>query len=401
MNLFRSVQENARIAKRGRLGRGCLVATQLKPKLEAKSSNHTSEFRRGALVKLGGLQKSRELNGSVGKLLHYCSSRQRWDVDVEDLGARSLKSENLEVVHDDTPHKPFTTWLSSADLGAWQLAEVGVLLHLDTLQEVSTSSTDDGKSYPGYKCTFSAVGRARILGICNPEAFPDRSRFLLAHVASLEDQDMGGSIKDEAAIEGLLKDAVALHEKLMPGTNLVPQRWVMDSLTPRPGEKLWMVVDFWKQFLEAHVRIMKLKNAVDSCSEKIAESSADWVRDLPPADFFMMLMEMLMQTEEGQSSAAMDVVKLPPELLSVLQSLRDQVKLTVFDRKEMNRALPLQQLIQAATYREQLHILKMAVAQKKIDLQGELQHTQGISLSETLEQGVSISQDLETPLSKL
>jgi len=347
--LMRSVWETSKRAKAGQSGHRCLVATQIIRRRDedcpATAADDSSDMlrraaiddssdmlRRGAIVKLKGLKRAPELNGSVGKLLHFHPRTERWDVDVEDIGVRALRTENLMRLSDDTAHKSFGAWLTSADVGGdWQLAQVGVMLHLEKFEEITASKTSAGNRQPAYKCTFSAVGRAHISHICNPAAFADRSTFMLARVKNLADKDEGiGLMAQEARVVTLLKDLLMQHQKLTQGVSVVPKKKVLESLSAGPGAKFWEVVALWELFLQAHVRTLKLKNIVDQSLQKIAALSPDRLKDLQDK-----LTTMLTQSEEGQPSAAINVKELPSELLGELRSLRAQAKLTIFDRTKM------------------------------------------------------------------
>merc|ERR1712139_675496 len=108
------------------------------------------------------------------------------------------------------------------------------------------------------------------------------------------------------------------------------------------------------------------------------------------------LSTMLTQGEDGQKVAAINIKELPPEILSELKALRDQGELTIFDRRKIDQALPLQQLIQAETHGERLRVLETALLNEKARLEADAQESQGISLSEALEQGVFPTEDAST-----
>lgn len=386
MALMKSVQATS---KGSQPGHGCLLATQIVRRLgeEHSAAGASCALRRGSLVKLKGLQRVPELNGSVGKLLHFKVGMGRWDVDVEGTGIRSLTPENLEHVSDDTSHKPFAAWLTPADVGGdWQLAEVGVMLHLDKLENITVSGkAKTEQKQQGYRCTFSAIGCARIHRICNPDAFAEKSTFLLARIESLTDKDEGSTFEvQENHTVQMLRDLLALHVKLSPELNMVPKKKVLDGLSGQPGAKFWEAIIFWELFLQARTRMMKLKNVVDNSLQKIAELRPERLKALQEK-----LTTVLTQVGGSQSSstASIQLDDLPAELLGELRSLRTHQELTVFDRRLINEALPLQQLIQARTHRERLQIMRLALTNERARLEAEAQEAQGISLSEALEHG--------------
>jgi hypothetical protein len=384
MELMKSVQKTSESSKPGE---GCLVVSQIarRPEDGAGVDMQTDTLlRRGALVRLKGLQRSTDLNGCVGKLLHFKAGSKRWDVDVEDRGVRALRVKNLERLSDDTPHKDFKAWLTSVDVGGdWQLAEVGVMLRLDKLEDVTTTQKKGGQQHASLKCTLSAVGRAHIHHVCNPEAFAEKTTFMVAHVERLNDngQSDAGQIQREGRVVELLKENLALQRKVASEVSVVPREKVLKSLSAQPGDKFWEVVTFWEMFLQARVRTQKFKNVIDNCLQKISA--------LPPDRLAVVqekLARVLSQNEEGQP-LQIEMKDLPPELLGELRSMRSQPELSIFDRRKIDQALPLQQLIQCDSHRERLRILETALANEKAQLEMETQESQGISLSDALEHG--------------
>jgi hypothetical protein len=410
MELMRSLQDEDTMADIGESDRGCLVAAQISRGVDEDGFwglEGATKLQRGALVRLKGLQRA-EMNGSIGKLLYFSCGRGRWDVDIADVGIKALKEENLEWVSNDTPHKPFTAWRSFADVGGnWQLAEVGVVLHLDQCQEITTLKQEGGAQHSALKCTFSAVGRARVHGICNPEAFTERASTLLAEVSRFPDEDVTLAQKQhEGRTVNLMKDILVLHRKTTPKKwlSVVAKKSILDSLGARPGKEFWGVVSVWECFLQARVRMQKLRNVIDESLEKMAAElpSDESHRLAAKINSMLKASETVKKSAQGEGVHAINITDLPLALLGKFQNLGAQMEPSVFDRRAIDRALPLQQLIQAETHRERLQIFEAALLREKAELEVSADgEGEGISLSEVLEQGGHEIRELPQLLSKL
>merc|ERR1712190_336992 len=80
--------------------------------------------------------------------------------------------------------------------------------------------------------------------------------------------------------------------------------------------------------------------------------------------------EKLQQTvEQGKFSSTIDSSDLPPalwaEVQKELQAVQAQPELSIFERKRLSQALPLQQVIQATTHVERLEILEASFEAEK------------------------------------
>lgn len=406
--LMESLRASSKTQKDGPPGGGCCVASQIARCRDERSraaldASIDTGMRRGVLVRLKNLQRSPELNGMVGKLLYFNVGRGRWDVDVEDVGVRSLKQLNLEEASADVPHKPFNAWLSPADVGGdWQLAEVGVVLHLDKVEEVTTKV---GKRLAMQKCTFSVVGRARIDHIRNPAAFAERSTFLWASVAYLEDKDKGKVLlRQEGAVLKLLNDVMDLRQTLTPGLSITPIESIADSLSARAGNEFWQLIAFWEQFLHAHIHAQRLRSVIeDSVKEFTGDISEDQKEKFDVMlNGLQKLVAQFSNLTDEQKEELVDRSKrkskpgnrampeMPQPLMEKLRSLQTQaegMQLSIFDRRQIDLALPLQQLIQAESHGERLQILEAALTSEKARLEAEDGDVQDISLPEALQQG--------------
>jgi hypothetical protein len=60
------------------------------------------ELRKGAVVELQGLQASCELNGRRGVIRRYLSQKDRWEVEIEGIGIKRARFDNLKPLGDDS-----------------------------------------------------------------------------------------------------------------------------------------------------------------------------------------------------------------------------------------------------------------------------------------------------------
>eukprot|EP00746_Dinoflagellata_sp_MGD_P002654 gnl/MRDRNA2_/MRDRNA2_105195_c0_seq1.p1 gnl/MRDRNA2_/MRDRNA2_105195_c0~~gnl/MRDRNA2_/MRDRNA2_105195_c0_seq1.p1 ORF type:complete len:529 (-),score=129.77 gnl/MRDRNA2_/MRDRNA2_105195_c0_seq1:270-1817(-) len=291
-------------------------------------------LRRGSLVQIFGVQNSRELNGLLGKLLFLNPTTNRWDVDIEGgRGARSLKTENLQRVPRDTPHKAFSTWRTPSDVGGqWRLAEVGVVMHLEELKEVKVKRKKGAKAEKGYEVTLSAFGRAKILSVLNPEAFAEKTTYLRTQVQDFVDEDAEDDLvnHEKSRVDNLLRDVIQLQVSSMPKANVAIDGEMMRRLesTVQMNPGLWKLVGLWQSFLKIWSSAKKLSE-IASGEEDITE-----------------LQKKLKQTKSELSAAA---------------------------DKKIYETVPLQQMIQSPSHLERLRIFASALQKEKTQLEEKLE----------------------------
>lgn len=291
---------------------------------------------RGSLVCVSGIQKSPELNGSVGKLLSFNPKTNRWDVDIEDeIGVKSVKLENLEPAPKGIPHKAFKAWRTSADVGGqWCLAEVGVVLHLDKMKEVQVKKSKDGPAEKGYEVTLSASDRVRLRHVLNPEAFADRTTYLRVEVEDYVDQDSedGENRKEDSArMNGLLREVLQLQMSSIPKEmNIMMDKKMVQRLESTGSMKpnLWKLVALWQIYLEI-------------------QTTAKQVSELAGGEVNMKSFRRKLKESRLELEAAVN--------------------------KKIDEALPLQQLIQAKSSRERLRIFTCALQREKDSLQEKME----------------------------
>lgn len=339
---------------------GCLLATVIargEEELAADAPDGQTAMRRGDLVCLARLQKAPGLNGAAGKLLHYWQARGRWDVDVagEDRGVKALRPENLERLPEDAPHGAFHAWRTLQDAGAgWRLAEVGVVLRLEKLEEVRAKQKEGAEPEPAVKVTFSVLGkRARIRSVVNPEALAERAGHLRVKVEDLQDRDTADALEsEETRVLDLLKDVLQRpapsassprERSLVQALAVMPRPDIVEQLSAGRGKEFWELVRFWQAFLQTRSMAAKVEDIPESVLEDI-------IKHMPAI-------------QEGGEVKEEDLRKLAPELAKVFRP-----ELSVFDRANIDSALPIQLLIQADTHRERLRILEKALEREKAHL---------------------------------
>lgn len=340
---------------------GCLVATAIargEENLATPAAEHDGQaaWRRGDLVRFVGLQKSPELNGTAGKLLHYWPAQARWDVDLagEDRGVKALRPQNLERLSEDTPHEAFQAWRTLQDAGAgWRLAEVGVVLHLEKLEEVWAKKEVGAEREAACKATFSVWGkRMKIRSVVNAETLSKSGGHLRVKVDDFEDRDEIDKLEvEEARVLDLLKDvlqrpapsASSSRVSLAKLVAVMPREEVVERLSARRGKEFWELVRFWQAFLQTRALASKIDDIPES-------AIVDIIKQMPAI-------------EEGGEVKEEDLKKLAPELAKVFRP-----ELSVFDRANIDNALPIQLLIQADSHRERLLILEGALEQERAHL---------------------------------
>lgn len=407
----------------GRRAAGCFVATRIirgeededqKADEGAQEENSTvgalatpggwQQLKRGALVRIMGLQGARELNGSLGKLMRFDTATGRWDVDIENnkCGAKALKPENLEPVPEETPcsKSSFKMWRTAADVGGhWYLAEVGVVLHLDSVvQDEPVSSTrmhqygygidPRGRDVRTYKCTCSGVGRrARLRRILNPSAFARRSTYLRAEVEEFEDTDLGEqgilSVDEEVRTLRLMHEVSDLQES--SGTqdvSVLLKAEALKKLDAMRGAGFWKAVGIWHAYLTARVQARKVR-----VNEKRLE---ELIQQLP-----LHTLERFHQ-KLADPAQTIQISDLPDELRKEFEMLHKSSPLSPAELEEIDFALPLQQILQADTEEERIWILQESILREKERLEVASQKTPLEILqghedvdgdSETLEEG--------------
>mmetsp|Transcript_16628 Transcript_16628/g.30894 ORF Transcript_16628/g.30894 Transcript_16628/m.30894 type:complete len:457 (+) Transcript_16628:83-1453(+) len=374
----------------------CFVATQL-VRGEEVSLPHGSAmdvFRRGELVRLEGLRRASELNGRIGKLLHFHERTGRWHVDVEDrVGVKALALQNLERVPGSTPHKPFSAWRTSADVGGqWCLAEVGVVLHLDKSEEVKAVKKLGDEPQKARKCTFSAVGRARVKRVLNPKSFAEGgSKYLLVQAEDFEDKKAeDGQVDQENRLLKLLKEVVDLHVATASDVSVVPNEKAFEQFSAKCGKDFWKLVIFWDHFLQVQCRALGLKDRVHRLLSRLSDDK----------ELSQKLSARVQQAFQSKPRT-IDVTDLPPELQKELQGLQTPGDLSYFDRVRIAEAAPLQQLIQSDTHQQRLSILQDALLREKRRLEAPLLEEEVAVLDDIVDPTSSTESKSEVPRSKL
>jgi len=109
-------------------------------------------------------------------------------------------------------------------------------------------------------------------------------------------------------------------------------------------------------------------------------------------DKLLDLVTKFLPEGRGEVAQEISIDDIPEELVKQIRSLKVSPQLSIFQRKHIDEALPLQQLIQAETHGERLGILAAALEREKHFIS---RSQEGISLNEALErspwEGVGLS----------
>lgn len=334
---------------------GCFVVTQLVRGEEVHSPS-ADALRRGALVRLQGLKQAHKLNGCVGKLLFFHEKAGRWHVDIEDgVGVKALSTKNLERLPDSTPHKTFSAWRTSADVGGrWRLAEVGVVLHLETCENVRAVQKIGGQPQSARKCVFSSAGRVSLRRLLNPEDFADGSKYLQAQVEDFDDKVIIEShVAQEDRAMQLVKDVIDLRKTPHADVSVVPDEVSLQTMVAKCGADFWKLVAFMDALLHAQVRASGVEDRLRALSSRLSND----------VDLSQELSHRI--KEAAQNKTKIDLSDLPPHLQEEVQALAAPVELSYFDRLRIYEAVPIQQILQSDSHGERLTILEEALLQEK------------------------------------
>eukprot|EP00747_Dinoflagellata_sp_TGD_P183853 gnl/TRDRNA2_/TRDRNA2_39020_c0_seq1.p1 gnl/TRDRNA2_/TRDRNA2_39020_c0~~gnl/TRDRNA2_/TRDRNA2_39020_c0_seq1.p1 ORF type:complete len:330 (+),score=45.93 gnl/TRDRNA2_/TRDRNA2_39020_c0_seq1:174-1163(+) len=128
-----------------------------------------------------------------------------------------------------------------------QIAEVGAILYLNELREISERTQGRAK----YLGQHSVIGRARVLKVINPFAFWSRDTYLTAEVAELNDSDAAAdTAAAEAALHKLMQEVIAAQVELGEKPRFRWQANYSFSRGTGPNDKgLWGMILQWQHFL--------------------------------------------------------------------------------------------------------------------------------------------------------
>jgi hypothetical protein len=131
-----------------------------------------------------------------------------------------------------------------AETGSVQLAEIGVIFHLDDLQEVSQETDDRLK----YVCKHSVSGRVRLRRVLNPHVFADASTYLRVEVEDVEEVDLD---KNFEGLEKELRDAIRQIGALQASLNLRTRlsEADLDKLDISRGLAFWSALELWRNYM--------------------------------------------------------------------------------------------------------------------------------------------------------
>jgi len=202
--------------------------------------------------------------------------------------------------------------------GSVQLAEVGVVLYLDDLKEVSEQTMDQIK----YVCSHKVIGRVRIKRVLNPAVFADRSSYLRVEVEDIVDEDLD---TDYSAAEKKLIDTIEEVDRLQEEAEPDLKKFRLQMLAGDGGQNatrdgLWSLLSDWSNYVDFRLQIFQqrfqreLQQTVVSYFEKQGNVPRQVsLNDLPPE----LQKEVLALQEELQEEAA-PLQQIKPKTISLI-----------------------------------------------------------------------------------
>eukprot|EP00747_Dinoflagellata_sp_TGD_P082601 gnl/TRDRNA2_/TRDRNA2_161753_c1_seq1.p1 gnl/TRDRNA2_/TRDRNA2_161753_c1~~gnl/TRDRNA2_/TRDRNA2_161753_c1_seq1.p1 ORF type:complete len:757 (+),score=121.81 gnl/TRDRNA2_/TRDRNA2_161753_c1_seq1:67-2271(+) len=134
------------------------------------------------------------------------------------------------------------------DPSTGRLADVGSILYLSDLKEVSERTNDKIK----YITQHSVIGRARLLKVLNPRAYKTRETYLRAEVADFKDRDADEDTAEaEADAREMFKDIINMQAELGEGIRFTEDAVSSYSFgrgTGMDDRGLWGAMFLWQQF---------------------------------------------------------------------------------------------------------------------------------------------------------
>jgi hypothetical protein len=137
--------------------------------------------------------------------------------------------------------------LFSSSQGKW-LAEVGVIFHLDELEDLSAQTDDRVK----WRCVHTVTQRVRIKRALNPSCLKDRGTYLRVVVEDLEDEDDDQDcLVEEEAITEAFERIVKLQESCGEVTRFVvdTDKEPLVDMGSSGKYGLWRTARLWQSLL--------------------------------------------------------------------------------------------------------------------------------------------------------
>lgn len=236
-----------------------------------------------------------------------------------------------------------TTMVNPDASGEPELAEVGVVLYLEDLKEVSEQTNDAVK----YICSHKVLdSRVEIRSVLNPGDGATRDTYMRCEVREIDDADADADVAElEAAVSAALLEVAALQEANKEDVRF--SKSAVEKLAAGRGVgagSLWSVVELWKNFLEARAQAAARKAQKD-VQDRLMTFLAD-------------------QNGDGDSPSSVNLSELPPGLRRDVQGLRDRVMDDV-EPLVREQTAGVQHLLQATTHADRLRKFETMVANEK------------------------------------
>lgn len=231
----------------------------------------------------------------------------------------------------------------NVDWETGRLAEVGAILYLNDIKEISEETQDLAK----YVGRHSVIGRAKLVKVLNPEAQESKETYLRAEVEELEDVDSNEDTAGaEARVRKLFHDVVDLQGKLQEDPRLHEE--VKTDLTFSRGtsvkdQGLWGISRLWQAFLEERDSLMNDKMQQEVESEVVEYFSSNENE----ADF---------QSMRSNLDGMMYLNQAPEKLTKKLQAIEKQYAEEFEARDDDPDGLQFQALLQSTSHAERLSI---------------------------------------------
>ncbi|KAJ1456872.1 hypothetical protein M885DRAFT_481987 [Pelagophyceae sp. CCMP2097] len=243
-----------------------------------------------------------------------------------------------------------TTMVNPA--GDGELAEVGVVLYLEDLKEVSQQTNDAIK----YVCSHKVLdARVKIHAVLNPSEVEARATYMQCEVSDLADDDAAADGEERRPEAQAEERAVALalgalaraQESMQEEVRFSVEAVSKISAAPGVGPgTLWAVIELWKSFLDAraHAAERQVKADLNARLAKFLADKADKDRS----------------GDKAKPPQSVNLSDLPGELQRDFRSLRDRVMEDVGPLVE-EQTTGIQRLLQAPSHAERLRRFRNTV----------------------------------------
>ena len=245
----------------------------------------------------------------------------------------------------------FVTTMVNPD-GEGELAEVGVVLYLEDLKEVSQQTNDAVK----YVCSHKVLDtRVAIHAILNPGDSATRETYMKCEVSELTDDDEPAEDAEQAPAAGEADVMAALFEvAAMQEDGKEDVRFSRDAVQKLDAGRgvgsgsLWGVVELWKSFLDARAQAAGRKVQQDVQNRLIK-----YLTDKSGGE-----------AKAGELPQSVNLSELPPDLQRDVKNLRERVMDDVAPLVD-EQTRGIQTLLQAESHADRLDLFLDMVNKEK------------------------------------